>query len=116
MNISILKSKIYRARLTDSSIEYSGSLGIDEDIMKSSGIIPWEKILVININTGGRFETYAIPEAAGSMKFTLYGGAARLGAKNDPVIIMSFASIKESEAKDFKPKIVNFDDNGEMIK
>ncbi len=107
MLISVLKSKIYRAILTDASIEYPGSFGIDKKIMEETGILPYEKLLIINVNTGSRLETYCITEDYGSGKFSLYGGAARLGAKGDPVIILSFAQMTIEEAKDFKPQVLN---------
>jgi aspartate 1-decarboxylase len=107
MMVQMLKSKIYNARITDCSIRYSGSFGIDEGIMKQAGILAYEKVLVINMNSGSRFETYCIPQPEGSGKFTLYGGAARLGMEGDPVIIMSFASMSIDAASGYKPVIVN---------
>ncbi|OVE71434.1 aspartate 1-decarboxylase, partial [bacterium B13(2017)] len=71
-------------------------------------IIPYEKILIINVNTASRFETYAIEEAPDTNKFCLYGGAARLGVSGDPIIILSFAKVTPEEAKEYKPKILNF--------
>jgi aspartate 1-decarboxylase len=108
MLITVLKSKIHRATLTDSNLHYSGSMGIDLGIMKKAKISEYEKLLVINVNTGNRFETYCIQEPEGSGKFALYGGAARLGIKGDLVIIMTFAEMTPEEAAGHKPISVNF--------
>lgn len=107
MLITLLKSKIYKAVVTKASLEYSGSLGIDEALMKKSGIVQYEKLLVVNMNTGQRFETYCIREKSGSKQFALYGGAARLGVKGDPLIIMTFGEFTPKEADKHRPTIVN---------
>lgn len=107
MLVNILKSKIHRARITDVNLEYSGSFGVDKKIMDEAGFFPYEKILIVNVNTGDRFETYCIEEPAGSKKFSLYGAAARLGMPGDIVVIMSFASMTPEEAKMHKPIVVN---------
>jgi aspartate 1-decarboxylase len=107
MLITLLKSKIYRAIVTKASLEYSGSLGIDEAFMKKAGIIPYEKLLVVNMNTGQRFETYCIQEKKGSKHFALYGGAARLGISGDPLIIMTFGEFTPQEAAKHKPTVLN---------
>ena len=107
MLISLLKSKIYKAVVTKTSLSYSGSMGVDRAIMEKSGLLEYEKILVINMNTKERFETYCIPEEANSKTFALYGGAARLGIVGDHLIIMSFAQVDAIEVAHHKPKIVN---------
>ncbi len=108
MLINILKSKIHRAKITHCHLEYAGSFGIDKDIMKKAGILSYEKILVGNVNTGERFETYCIEEPAGSNKFCLYGATARLGVPGDIVIIMLFAQMTPEEAANYKPLVVDF--------
>lgn len=106
MLIEVLKSKIHRAKVTHSNFEYCGSFGIDKDIMKQANLLPYEKILIVNLNTGDRFETYCIEEPAGSENFALYGGSARLGMPGDIVIIMSFAQISREEAVNHKPVVL----------
>ncbi len=107
MLITLLKSKIYKAVVTKANLEYSGSLGIDEALMKKSGILQHEKLLVVNMNTGERFETYCIKEKANSKQFALYGGAARLGIAGDPLIIMTFGEYTPTEAVKHKPTVLN---------
>ncbi|EKD26994.1 MAG: Aspartate 1-decarboxylase [uncultured bacterium] len=108
MLVEVLKSKIYKAVVTHSSINYSGSFGIDKNIMDKVNLYQYEKILIVNMNTGERFETYCIIEPAGSGKFALYGGAARLGVVGDPVIVMAFSMIDSKDALSHKPIVLNF--------
>lgn len=90
-------------------LHYEGSLGIDLDLMDEVGILPWEKILVVNINNGERLETYAIPSPRGSKEFLLNGAAARKGSVGDQIIIMAFGEVSEGEADSFQPKIIVMD-------
>ncbi|HNX04447.1 MAG TPA: aspartate 1-decarboxylase [Opitutales bacterium] len=106
MHIQLLKSKILRAEVTDSSLNYEGSLGIDSDLMEMVGLLPYEKILVGDMASGSRFETYAIPAPAGSHTIALNGAVARLGQVGDLLVIMSFAQMTPEEAKEHKPRIV----------
>ena len=115
MFINILKSKIHLARITKAELYYEGSLGIDINIMKTVNILPYEKILVVNINNGERLETYAIPSPAGSKEFLLNGSAARKGCVGDRIIIMAFASLEQKEADIFKPRIIILDDKNNII-
>jgi len=105
MNVKLLKSKIHRATVTLSDLNYVGSIGIDEDLMDAANIINWEKVHVFNINNGERFETYAIKEKRGSGTIGIYGAAARKVALGDLVIIVSYASMSVEEAKNFEPAI-----------
>jgi aspartate 1-decarboxylase len=114
MTISILKSKIHKARVTQADLHYEGSLGIDLDLMDEVGILPWEKILVVNINNGERLETYAIPAPRGSKVFLLNGAAARKGAIGDQIIIMSFGDIDSKEAQSHLPKIIVLNENNDI--
>ena len=109
MTLTLLKSKIHKARITMADLHYEGSLGIDQDLMDTVGILPWEKILVVNINNGERLETYAIPSPRGSKEFLLNGAAARKGSVGDQIIIMSFAELSEGEAEGFQPKVIVMD-------
>lgn len=105
MLINLLKSKIHRACVTGSDLNYEGSIFIDENLMKKANILPYEKVDIYNINTGARFSTYAVPvEVEGSV--CLNGAAARLVQKGDLIIICTFAMMKEEEAKNFKPTVV----------
>ncbi len=106
MEIQLLKSKILRAQVTESSLNYEGSLGIDSTLMEMVGLLPYEKILVGDMNSGSRFETYAIPTPAGSRTIALNGAVARLGQVGDLVVIMSFASLRPEEVADWKPKTI----------
>ncbi|MCX7823923.1 MAG: aspartate 1-decarboxylase [Syntrophobacterales bacterium] len=103
---TMLKSKIHRARVTDANLEYEGSLTIDEELMKAADILPFEQIKVYNISNGARFDTYAIPGKPGNGDICLNGAAARMGAKGDLIIIVTYAQYSDSEMVDYKPKIV----------
>jgi aspartate 1-decarboxylase len=115
MKRTLLKSKLHRARITDCSISYIGSIGIDEELMEAADIIPYEKVLVADINNGNRLETYAIPTPRGSGKITILGAAGRLVEEDDMVIIMSFASYSSDEAADHKPKVIFVDDENRQV-
>jgi aspartate 1-decarboxylase len=103
---TMLKSKIHRARVTDANLEYEGSLTIDENLMKAADILPFEQIKVYNISNGARFDTYAIPGEPGKGEICLNGAAARMGAKGDLIIIVTYAQYSDSEMANYKPKIV----------
>ena len=102
----LLKSKIHRATVTDSDLQYEGSLTIDENLMRLADIIPYEQIKIYNVSNGERFDTYAINGPAGSGAFCLNGAAARKGAKGDLIIIASYAHFEDAEAVKHKPKII----------
>jgi aspartate 1-decarboxylase len=102
----MLKSKIHRARVTDANLEYEGSLTIDETLMKAADILPFEQIKVYNVSNGARFDTYAIPGEPGKGDICLNGAAARMGAKGDLIIIVTYAQYSDSEMANYKPKVV----------
>lgn len=106
MQIEVLKSKIHRATVTEADLNYVGSITIDEKLMNAANLIENEKVQVLNINNGARFETYVIKGAPGSGIICLNGAAARLVQKNDLVIIISYAMMPFEEAKNFEPRIV----------
>ncbi|PKL48443.1 MAG: aspartate 1-decarboxylase [Planctomycetes bacterium HGW-Planctomycetes-1] len=110
MLIKILKSKIHRATVTDSLADYPGSIGIDSALMEAVGILPYESVLVADVNNGARLETYVVPEKAGSGKIVILGAAAKLMKKGDIIIIMNFAYFTPDEAKGFKPKVIVADE------
>jgi len=115
MEIQILKSKIHQARITGADLNYEGSLAIDLDLMDAAGIIPYEKILVVNATNGERLETYAITAARGSGTFLLNGAAARKGMVGDIVTIMAFASMTTKEAAGFTPKKLILDARNRIV-
>ena len=106
MQIEVLKSKIHRAVITESNLNYVGSITIDEDLMEGSNLIENEKVQVVNVNNGERIETYVIKGKRGSGICCLNGPAARKGMVGDVVVIISYASMDFEKARTFKPWIV----------
>jgi len=115
MLLSICKSKIHRVRITEANMNYEGSLTIDSDLMKAAGILPYEKVHVVNVTNGNRLETYAIKGEAGSGVICLNGAAAHKGKVGDVIIVISYAMVDEKEAASFSPKIVKVDQNNHII-
>ena len=111
MNITMLKSKIHRATVTQCELHYEGSLTVDADLLDVSGILAHEQIDVLNINSGARFTTYAIEGKRGSGIIGVNGAAARLCQNGDMIIICAYAHMDAAEAKKFKPTVVFVDDN-----
>ncbi|MGQ9818852.1 MAG: aspartate 1-decarboxylase [Candidatus Kapaibacteriales bacterium] len=111
----ILKSKIHRAKITDANLYYEGSFTIDSNILEKSNILPYERVSVVNVNNGERFETYVIPGEPGKRQFCLNGAAARKGAIGDEVIIISYSILEESELAIHKPLIVLLDKDNNII-
>lgn len=110
----MLKSKIHRARITGTELHYEGSLSLDVSLMETAQLLPYEKIDVYNVNTGGRFSTYVIPAPRYSGEVRLNGAAARLGAVGDIIIIASYGLFDEEELKDFKPVLVYVDEHNRI--
>ncbi|MFM9826176.1 aspartate 1-decarboxylase [Flavobacterium sp.] len=106
MQIQVLKSKIHRVKVTGADLNYIGSITIDEALMEASNIIEGEKVSIVNINNGERFETYAIKGLPNSGEINLNGPAARKVQKDDIIIIMSYGTLDFEEAKTFKPWII----------
>ena len=106
MNISVLKSKVHRAVITEANLNYVGSLTLDEDLMDAGNFIEHEKVQIVNVNNGERIETYLIKGKRGSGVCCLNGPAARKGAVGDVVIIISYCTLPFEEAKKFKPWLV----------
>ena len=104
-----LKSKIHRATVTDANLNYEGSLTIDQELMEAADLLPFEKVDVVNINTGNRFTTYVLKGQRGSGEICLNGGAARLGQVGDLLIIISYAHLSEDELSGFRTKAVLVD-------
>lgn len=103
MLIHVLKSKIHRAVVSEADLNYVGSITIDEDLTDAAGILPHEKVQVVNVNNGSRLETYVIPGKRGSGVVCLNGPAARLCAVGDIVIVISYAIMTPEEAREYVP-------------
>ena len=106
MQTDFLKCKIHRPPVTDPNLNYEGSITIDKALMDAAGILPFEKVGVLDINNGARFDTYVIEGEAESGTICLNGAAARMVQKGDLVIIVSYVSLTPEEAKTWKPTIV----------
>ena len=106
MNVEVLKSKIHRVTVTEARLDYIGSITIDSALMDAAGIIPGERVYIVDNNNGTRLDTYAIAGEAGSGVICLNGAAARCVQPGDIVIIMSYASLPLEEAKTFKPMVI----------
>jgi aspartate 1-decarboxylase len=115
MNRILCKSKIHRACVTQSDLHYVGSITIDRQLMDQADLLPYEKVQVVNINNGQRFETYVIEGEAGSGCICVNGAAARLVENGDLVIVISYAQYSELELKSFKPKVVHVNAKNEVI-
>ncbi len=116
MQITVLKSKLHRGRVTLADLNYEGSLAIDEDLMDAVGIHPYEQIHVFNINNGERFVTYAIPAERGTKTLMVNGAAARLAQINDRIIIVAYGMIDEKKKDDFHPRVVVLDEQNQILK
>jgi len=116
MLIQVFKSKIHRVRVTQAELNYVGSITLDEELMEAANLIANEKVQVVNINNGERFETYVIKGERGSGMVCLTGPAARKAQVGDVVIVISYATMDFEEAKQFKPSIVFPDENNRLIK
>jgi aspartate 1-decarboxylase len=115
MFVKVLKSKLHRARVTETKLHYPGSIAIDSELMEAAGILPYESVLIADLNNGNRLETYVVPAETGSCKIVVLGAAAQLIKPKDIVIILSFAFLTPEEAKEFKPKIAVLDENNNII-
>ncbi len=110
------KSKIHKAIVTQTNLKYMGSITIDSKLMEEANILPGEIVLVVNINTGGRFETYVIKGKRNSGIIGLNGGSARLGEVGDELIIISYGFLSDSEIKDLKPKVVLVNTENKIVR
>lgn len=112
----MLRAKIHRLTVTEARLDYEGSITIDKSLLKASGIIKNEKVQVVNISTGDRFETYVMEGRKGSGTVCLNGGAARLGSKGDLIIVISYAQVDESGLRGHKARIVLVDGRNRIKK
>lgn len=116
MFIQVLKSKIHRVTVTEARLDYIGSITIDEDLLDAAGILPGERVYIVNNNNGARLDTYTIPGPRGSGVICLNGAAARKVHRGDIVIIMAYAMMTEEEARAFKPKVIFPDTATNLLK
>ena len=114
MTFDMLYSKIHRATVTDANLNYVGSITIDEDLMKASNLRVGQKVDIVNINNGERFQTYVIKGKAGSKDMCLNGAAARKVEIGDKIIVISYASYSEAELENYKPIVVLVDDKNNI--
>jgi len=111
----VLKSKIHRAVVTRSDLNYEGSIAVDEALIEEAGLLPYEAVQVWNINTGQRLETYVIPAARDSGEICLNGAAARLAEQGDLIIICSFCWLDEEQARHHVPQTVRVDGRNRVL-
>ena len=107
MNLTILKSKIHRATVTEANLYYEGSITIDNDLMDAACILPYEQVHIFNLTNGERFITYVIEGERNSGVICTNGAAAHCARKGDCLIIVSFANMTPADAKAYKPNLVN---------
>jgi len=109
------KSKIHRAKITEANLYYEGSLTVDSDLLDAADVLPYERVQVVNINNGERFETYTIPGKRRSGTICLNGAAARLGHVGDEIIIITYGTYNEEELKHYKPSVVLLDKENNIV-
>jgi aspartate 1-decarboxylase len=112
---TMLKSKIHRARVTQCNVDYEGSITIDKNLMEAADLLQFEKVEVLNINNSARFHTYAIEGERGSGEICLNGAAARLVAKGDVVIILSYSLVADDEVATHSPRLVYVDAQNRIV-
>jgi aspartate 1-decarboxylase len=113
MTITMFRAKLHRLRVTEADLYYEGSITIDEALLEASGILPYEKVQVVNVNNGARLETYTIPGERDSRTVCLNGPAARLAARGDEIIVIAYAEMTPEEARGHRPRVVLVDENND---
>lgn len=112
----MLKSKIHRATLTGTELDYEGSIAIDRNLLEAADMLPGEQVHVLNLNNASRLITYVIEAEPGSGTMMLNGPAARLGAIGDQVVVLSYAAMEEQEARRYRAKVVKVDRQNRILK
>ncbi|RCW64937.1 aspartate 1-decarboxylase [Saliterribacillus persicus] len=112
---TMMKAKIHRARVTEANLNYVGSITIDEEILEKIGILPHEKVQIVNNNNGARLETYVIPGEKGSKVICLNGAAARLVQPDDIIIVVSYGILTEDELENFRPKVAIMNHDNDIV-
>ena len=115
MEVTMLKGKIHRVKVTQAEVDYVGSITIDPELMSAAGIFEYEKVAVVDVTNGARLETYTIAGEPGSGIICLNGAAAKLINKGDTAIIMAYAQMSPEEAAAFRPKGVVVDENNKIV-
>lgn len=115
MQVTLMKGKIHRARVTEADLHYEGSISIDRDLIEAAGFLVNERVDIYNIDTGARFSTYVIEAPAGSGMIGLNGAAARLAMVGDKVIIVAYGTLASDEARKFQPSIVIVNEKNQQI-
>ena len=116
MKLTMLKGKIHRATVRQAELDYVGSITVDPELMEAAGILEYEKVVIVDINNGSRFETYTIAGEPGSGMICLNGAAARCVSQGDKIIIMCYAEMTPKEAEEHKQKVVFVDDNNKITR
>ena len=116
MTITMLKAKIHRATVTQAELNYVGSITVDMELLEKSGIYEYEKVQIVDIDNGARFETYTIAGERGSGVMCLNGAAARMVQPGDKIILMAYAQVTPEEAKEFRPKVLFVDEKNRVTK
>lgn len=111
---TVCKSKIHGATVTEANLQYTGSLTLDPELMRSADLVPYEQVQVVNLSNGTRFETYCIEGAPGSGTVCLNGAAARLGVVGDKIIVISYAQMTDEELREQAPKLVFLDEQNHI--
>lgn len=114
MYLEMMKAKLHRATVTEANLNYVGSITIDKNLLEATGILPNEKVQIVNNNNGARLETYVIEGPADSGVICLNGAAARLVQPGDKVIIIAYCYMDKSEAHDHEPKVIVLDENNKI--
>ncbi len=116
MTVEMLKGKIHRATVVQAELDYVGSITVDQDLLDASGILEYEKVQIVDVNNGSRFETYTIAGERGSGMICLNGAAARCVSTGDKIIIMAYAQMSPEDLKDYHPNVVFVDDRNKVIR
>ena len=116
MMLHMLKSKIHRATITEANLNYAGSITLDPLLIEAAGMLVYEQVQVLNINTGARFETYIIAGERGAGAVCLNGAAARLGHPGDLIIALTYALMDAEEARSHIPRIVHVDEKNRIVR
>lgn len=116
MTITMLKSKIHRATVTQAELDYVGSITVDMDLLEQAGILEYEKVQIVDVNNGSRFETYTIAGERGSGVMCLNGAAARMVQTGDKIILMAYAQVTPEEASELRPTVLFVDEKNKVTK
>jgi aspartate 1-decarboxylase len=115
MQRTMLKSKIHRATVTDSDLNYVGSITIDPDLLEAADMLEFEQVAVVDVNNGARFETYTIAGERGTGEMKVNGAAARLVHGGDTIIVISYAAYDPDELQNYEPRVVHVDADNQII-